>query len=269
MSERETRGPETFPVRLRGDGDQQEGSVPNHPGARYIGVLARLHEWLSPTSYFEIGTFTGESLSIASCASIAVDPAFRLGNRDFLGKKPFCALYRMTADAFFREYDPTRIFNRPIDLAFLDGKHHCEYLLRDFANTERHCRRESVIALHDCVPVELAIADRTASPSSKPERAGWWAGDVWRTILALQKYRPDLGYTVIDSHPTGLVLITNLNSQSTLLRDNYDKIVREMMTFSLQQIGLKNFFSMIGMESTGVIDTKEKMIQRFRHSSRG
>ena len=84
--------------------------------------------------------------------------------------------------------------------------HYCEYLLRDFANTERHCRRTSVIALHDCVPVDLAIAAREAREASPPleaHRENWWAGDAWRTLLALRKHRPDLAFTVVDSHQTG------------------------------------------------------------------
>jgi hypothetical protein len=188
---------------------------------------------------------------------------FRLGTRDIVGKKPLCALYQMTADSFFRRHDLTRIFEGPVDLAFLDGKHFCEYLLRDFTNTERHCRRNSVIALHDCVPVETTIAGRTASPSLEPTRAGWWTGDLWRTLLALRKHRLDLAFTVIDSGPSGLVLVTNLDPQSTVLTDSYATIVREMMLVSLEQIGLEGFFSMINLEPASVIETQEKMGQRF------
>jgi hypothetical protein len=174
-----------------------------------------------------------------------LDPKFILGTRDVIGPKPLCALFQMPADAFFRRHDPTRILDGPIDLAFLDGMHYCEYLLRDFANTERHCRRNSVIALHDCVPVEIAIAQRTPSDSIEADRPGWWAGDVWRTLLALRKHRPDLAFTVLDSAPTGLVVITNLDPQSRVLLDNYAAIVREMMSLSLEQIGLEELFSMM------------------------
>jgi hypothetical protein len=238
-------------------------SVPDHEGTDYTDVLRHLHEWLKPTSYFEIGTCSGESLSLANCAAIAVDPEFLLGATDIMGKKPFCALYQMPSDVFFRRHNPARIFDGPIDLAFLDGMHLCEYLLRDFANTERHCRRNSVIALHDCVPVELAIAGRTESPPVEKHRATWWAGDVWRTLLTLRKRRPALEITVIDCHPTGLVLVTNLDPQSTLLVDEYAAVVREMMSLSLEQIGLEQFFSAVNLESSSVIETPEKMTRRF------
>jgi hypothetical protein len=238
-------------------------SVPDHKGAEYIGILMSLHEWLEPVSYFEIGTNEGDSLSVANCGSAAVDLKFSLGTRDFLGRKPFCGLYQMPSDTFFDQHDPTLIFDGPIELAFLDGMHYCEYLLRDFTNTERYCRRSSVIALHDCVPVEMSIAKQEAAPSVEPSRAGWWTGDVWRTLLALRKHRPDLAFTVVDSFPTGLVLVTNLDPQSTVLTDDYEAIVREMKFLSLEHIGLEAFFSMINLESTSVIETKEKMAQRF------
>lgn len=245
------------------DQQRHQASVPDHKGTYYIDVLQRMHEWLTPVSYLEIGTATGESLSVADCAAVAVDPNFRLGTKDFVGKKPFCALYQMPSDSFFGRHDPTRIFGGPIDLAFLDGMHYCEYLLRDFANTERHCRRNSVIALHDCVPVDLAIADRAGAPPLEAHRQDWWAGDAWRTLLALRKHRPDLAFTVVDSSQTGLALVTNLDPQSTLLLDNYAAIVREMMSLSLEEIGFEGLFSMISLEPSSVIETKEKMAQRF------
>jgi hypothetical protein len=245
------------------DSERNTDSVPDHKGAYYTDVLAHLHQWLMPTSYFEIGTGTGESLSIANCASVAVDPYFALETKDFIGKKPFCGLYSMTSDAFFRSHDPTRIFDGSVDLAFLDGMHYCEYLLRDFANTEGYCRRNSVIVMHDCVPVDLSIADRVGAPPIAEHRKDWWAGDVWRMLLVLRKHRPDLALTVVDSAPTGLSLATNLDPQSTLLNDNYEAIVDEMMSLSLEQIGFEGFFAAIGLEPTSVIDTREKMAERF------
>lgn len=238
-------------------------SVPDHKGLEYKAVLARLHEYLKPSTYFEIGTADGATLAIATCATLAVDPAFGMGKRDFVGKKPLCALYQMPSDTFFRQYNPTDLFGGPIDLAFLDGMHYCEFLLRDFANTERYCRRNSVIALHDCVPVEVPISERAGAAAIEAHRSGWWAGDVWRTVLALQKYRPDLAFTILDAPPTGLVLVTNLNPGSTLLTDGYTSITREMLSWSLDDIGIDAFFASVKLESTSVIETKERMARRF------
>ena len=101
------------------------------------------------------------------------------------------------------------------------------------------------------------------SPRVEVHRNDWWAGDVWRTLLALRKYRPDLAFTTVDAHPTGLVLVTNLYPQSTVLIDDYTAITREMMSLSLEQIGLEGLFSTINLEPTSVIDSRDKMSQRF------
>ena len=233
--------------------EQPKDSMPDHRGIGYLSVLKRMHDVLAPTSYLEIGTNTGDSLTLATCSTIAVDPKFRLGGRDVIGKKPLCVFFQETSDKFFQQHDLKRILNGSIDMAFLDGMHHCEYLLRDFANTERHSCPHSMIALHDCVPVDLAIAGRTFSQSRAVHRAYWWAGDVWRTLLALQKYRPDLSFTVLDAQPTGLVLITNLDPDSKVLIHDYASIVREMMSLSLAEIGLEQFFAMINLQSTSVL----------------
>ena len=72
-----------------------------------------------------------------------------------------------------------------------------------------------------------------------------------------------LEITTIDARPTGLVLITNLRPRSTVLPDDYGTIVREMMSLSLEQIGIETLFSTVNLESTAVIETREKMLQRF------
>jgi hypothetical protein len=149
-------------------------------------------------------------------------------------------------------------------MAFLDGMHRCEFLLRDFMNTERHCRRNAVVALHDCVPVEIENAERVHTGRGVFEyRKGWWLGDVWRTLLALKRRRPDLRITVLDSPPSGLACITNLDPESTVLSDDYPAIVEEMLSWSLREIGLRAFREMVGMEPTACLDTHEKITRRF------
>jgi hypothetical protein len=244
-------------------GEQAARSVADHKGEDYLAVIEKLHSELRPKCYLEIGTKWGTSLRLAKCPSIAIDPNFAFGS-DALEQKPMCALFRMTSDSFFANHDPTAILGRPIDLAFLDGMHRCEFLLRDFANTERSCRTNSVIIMHDCIPVELAIAERNPGRVTiEPHRSDWWAGDVWRTLLILKKYRKDLKITAVDAQPTGLVCITHLNPRSTQLIDDYSDLAAEMFSMSLEELGLTNFFSMINLESTEVLATSEQITARF------
>ena len=241
--------------------------MPDLKGTYYIPVLQQLHEALRPKTYMEIGVLAGQSLALARCPAIAVDPEFKI-SPEYAGQvlmKPEVHFYQMGSDDFFARVRPSDVFDAPIDMAFLDGMHRCEYLLRDFINTERHCKKNSIIALHDCLPVEPGIATRLEDDkqSVAPQRRGWWTGDVWRTSLLLRRFRPDLSLTVLDCHPTGLILVTNLNPASNSLADNYACLVREMLSWDLTDIGIAALFTEMQIEPASVLQTHEGITRRF------
>jgi hypothetical protein len=242
--------------------------LPDHCGDSYVSILERLHEVLKPKSYLEIGVAFGETLKLARCASIGIDPEFKLHQAEHMGdilKKPELFLFQTGSDDFFAVRSPLSILGRPVDLAFLDGMHRCEYLLRDFINTEKFCKPNSVVALHDCLPLEVSMTTRgtdDVGPIS-PNRLGWWTGDVWRTALLLRRRRPDLDFTVLDAAPTGLILITNLNPANTSLSDDYNSCLRQMLSWKLKEIGLQEFFLEMQVESTTVVATDEAITARF------
>lgn len=244
--------------------DSVSTAVTDHAGTYYLDVLAHLHTSLFPKTYLEIGTQHGASLRLAKCASIAIDPSFLLEGDNVIGQKPACLFFQMSSDDFFSKFSPHDLFRRKIDLAFLDGMHRCEFLLRDFANVERECNRNSIIVLHDCLPVETAMADRVLvrAPIS-PSHSGAWTGDVWRTLLALKKWRPDLKILALDAPPTGLTCITNLDPSSTVISQNYARIIEEMFALCLDTIGIDNLFNMVEVQSTSTIDTPEKLSRFF------
>jgi hypothetical protein len=238
--------------------------VNDHSGEHYLTALRRLHDYLRPKTYLEIGCDKGESLALAQCASVAIDPRPQIDAKMAIGTKPLCAFYRMTSDAFFDRYDPTVILGSRIDMALLDGMHLCEVLLRDFTNTERYSRRNSVIVLHDCLPVEWPMAERwhTRTPIREHHKHSW-TGDVWRTALLLKRRRPDLDITAYAVPPTGLVCVTNLSPDSTLLSDAYVDCVREMMSQSLQDYGITNLFAALNVEPSTVLHDDRALSARF------
>ncbi|MEJ0017941.1 MAG: class I SAM-dependent methyltransferase [Acetobacteraceae bacterium] len=239
--------------------------VPDHSGEHYLDVLRRLHEFLQPRAYLEIGCAKGRSLSLANCASVAVDPRPRLADMTAVADKPVFALYQMTSDEFFTGHDPAAILGSPIDLAFLDGMHLSEYLLRDFINAERCCRRDSVIVLHDCLPVEWPMTERVrnAQPPIREHHRFSWAGDVWRTALLLKRRRPDLRMTAYAAPPTGLLCVTNLSPMSTVLSGAYHDCVSEMMGQSLRELGIDALYTALGVEPTSVLESREELAARF------
>ena len=198
--------------------------------AEYLPVLERLHAILQPETYLEIGTRHGDSLRLARCRSVAVDPSFELRG-DVLRGKPSCHFFQMTSDRFFRNHDAEALLGGKVEFAYIDGLHLAEFLLRDILNVEKYCRRNSIIVMHDCLPSDIHMACRNEGDHGSRTRSvvpGWWTGDVWKAVWALQKHRPDLRIVGIDSPPTGLVCLTNLDPSSTTLERNYCAIVDEM-----------------------------------------
>jgi hypothetical protein len=245
--------------------------VSDLPGEPYGDILERMHRILKPRTYFEIGCLRGNSLRLAGGKVIGVDPDLSgidpvSGGKHIFAGKEACHLYQMTSDAFFVRHDPRQILGEPIDMAFLDGMHLWEFLLRDFMNTEKHCRRNSIIVMHDCLPVDVYIAEREDNHarrlklSSKPQ---WWAGDVWKTVVALRKFRPDLVMLVLDAPPTGLVLITNLNPASRVLDEDYFRICTELASVDLLSYGLERHFAECDIHNTRQLTTAQDFAARF------
>src|SRR5687767_12288135 len=114
-------------------------------GWPYRDVLLHLHRGLRPRTYLEVGTSIGRTIALASCASIAVDPAFRIEKLNVIQAKPLCLFFQMTSDDFFGKYDVVQLFGGRADLVFLDGLHLFECLLRDFTNTEKCCSERSIV----------------------------------------------------------------------------------------------------------------------------
>lgn len=216
---------------------------PIHPGLYYTAFLEQLGRVLNPQCYFEIGTNTGQSLKAFSSDALCIDPTFQFGS-DALQKRRRLFCFQMTSDEFFRSYTVRQFFPNGPDVAFLDGMHRFEYLLRDFINTERECHSRSLILMHDCLPTNERMAERSLriDETESPETRDYWTGDVWRMLPILRKHRPDLRVLVLDCPPTGLVACTNLNPESRLLGENYHAIVDEFVQIGSPEYHLERLW---------------------------
>ena len=168
--------------------------------------LTALHELLHPETYLEIGVQYGTSLALAekSTTAVGIDPTplvnFTLNHR------PNQKILAMTSDFFFHPDNvPIRehILPDPVNLGFIDGMHLFEYALRDFMNLEPVMAPEGVIVFDDMLPYVQSIAEREQPP-------GDWTGDVWKCYGILTKTRPDLKIWLVDTAPTGTMVVTNL-----------------------------------------------------------
>ncbi|GFG73646.1 hypothetical protein MBOT_10110 [Mycobacterium botniense] len=198
------------------------------PGEDYLRVLARIHQHLKPATYLEIGIDQGLSFEIVRPETLAlgVDPNPRL--RKPAG--PRQRVFTLTSDEFFEQCDViSELGGKTLDLAFIDGLHRIEFALRDFINVEKCCSADSIILIHDVYPIDTTSAAR--------ERTSWfWSGDVWRLILILKKYRPDLTVNVIGVRPTGLAIVQNLDPNSRVLAERQREIIDEFLALDISAL---------------------------------
>lgn len=199
-------------------------------GPPYRNFVQRVSQLKAVRNYLEIGVHNGSTIRLIDCPTIGVDPDF-VFKYDPMGKKPLLHLYRQTSDDFFLAHSPRDIFGAGVDLAFLDGLHLFEYLLRDFMNTEAACAPDGLILLDDCLPPNLEMTEREHRPDLRRDQnlKDWWTGDVWKVVCALRQYRPDLRLTAVDVAPTGSIVVGNLDPSSTVLRESYDEILERYL----------------------------------------
>lgn len=173
------------------------------PGANYYEVLQWLHEDLRPESYVEIGVWRGHTLMLARPPTMAlgidpfpeVDDCWRTQTQ----------VLPLASNEFFAKHTLREFFGADrFSLAFVDGSHRFEQVIDDIFNLEKYAKPESVIAVHDTVPLD----EKT---SARERRAQFYTGDVWKVIPFLKQYRPDLALITVRTGPSGLTLIRRLN----------------------------------------------------------
>ncbi|MCX4767069.1 class I SAM-dependent methyltransferase [Streptomyces sp. NBC_01275] len=199
--------------------------------------LRELHKVTANRTYLEIGVNDGRSLRLSRVPSIAVDPAFKVTSEI----RCDVHLVKATSDDFFARPDPLahlRGGRNPLrnlargrhplghwrrttlDLSFIDGMHLFEYALRDFVNVERHSDWASVIVLDDMLP-------RSVDEAARDRHTTAWTGDVYKITEILERHRPDLVTVLVDTQPTGQLLVFGANPRNTVLHEKYEEIVAE------------------------------------------
>lgn len=175
--------------------------------------LQTLHDQLEPRGYVETGVWMGNSLKLARCPAIGIDPVPDIK----VALEAHHHLAEMTAEEFFDD-DESIAALPPIDLAYIDGMHLIEHALFDFINIERHAHPGSVIVIDDIFPNHRVQAERHRVSKA-------WTGDVWKIMHILREQRPDLIMLPIDTYPTGSLMIIGADPTNTTLWDMFDYII--------------------------------------------
>jgi len=195
----------------------------------YLNALKNIHKKIKPKTYVEIGVCRGESFNLAdpNYKAIGIDPEPQL---DLSTLSTNHKVVKSSSDDYFNSGEVIEDLSADsFEMAFLDGMHLFEYALRDFMNLEKYSNSESVVFVHDLFPMN-------AETSTRERNSDFWTGDVWKLFLCLTKYRPDLKLTTLPCPPTGLGVIEKLNSESDILKDNYEKICQEYIDMSFDVI---------------------------------
>ena len=185
------------------------------PGDGYLVWLERLYRAIRPESVLEIGVFEGASLSLVRppAVAIGVDPSPRLAH----GVGARTHVFAETSDAFFANGRARSVLgDRPVTVGFIDGLHLFEQALRDFIGLEALCGPGSMIVMHDTLPLDEAT-------QAREKQTTFHTGDVWKTVLCLKHFRPDLRIATIATAPSGLTIVTGLDPSSRILVDRYDE----------------------------------------------
>ncbi len=182
----------------------------------YFTLLARLHRYLRPRTYLEIGVAEGRSLALVSPGTRAVglDPAPRLA----FALDASTTVVRATSDEYFDGSVADPLAGTAVDMAFIDGLHLSEQALKDVLQAQRRGHPQSVILMHDCNPPDRLSAMRD-------QRGALWAGDVWKVIVLLRWVAPGASVHSVAVPPTGLGIITGLHPFAAELLDRYEELV--------------------------------------------
>ena len=141
----------------------------------YYAILDAAHRRYKPRTYLEIGVALGRSLALSrreTCA-IGVDPDTADRRKQlFLSPENYPVLFKTTSDTFFAQADLHDLLKAgSLDMAFLDGLHLFEQVLRDFMHVEKYSSPQTMVFIHDGLPINRLVAERE-------RKTAFWVGDV-------------------------------------------------------------------------------------------
>jgi hypothetical protein len=187
------------------------------PGDDYLVWLERLNCAFAPETVIQIGLHEAGLLALLQPPTIAIgiDPAPVLTGP----LKTETHIFAKSSDEFFTQGGPENVLaDRALSVGFIKGPQLYEQALRNFMYLESCCGPRSAILFQDTVPLNLRTQTRTRNTQ-------FYTGDVWKLVLCLKHYCPDLDIFTIATPPTGLTVVTGLDRTSRVFTENYEEAV--------------------------------------------
>lgn len=165
----------------------------NHSARRINSLLCHAP---APTSYLEVGVQRGTTLrDVVADVRVGVDPFPKFATRRLPRGLTF---HRSTSDEYFAVLDPTARF----DVVFLDGLHEWRQTYKDLLSALPRLAAGGAVLIDDTVPADevSAIPDMARSYALRSERGlpgRPWHGDVWKVVMVMARYHPELRWSTI------------------------------------------------------------------------
>jgi hypothetical protein len=187
--------------------------MPDMNKKKSIGsVAARINalaQRFQSAKYLEIGVSRGKTFfSVNLPLKIAVDPRFRFDPKEH--SEDGALYFPVTSDEFFAAFPGTPEASRyfepdgrlTFDIIYIDGLHTFEQSLRDFENSRNFCHQNTIWIMDDTVPSDVfsSIPDQALALESRKLAGGTggaWHGDVFKTLLAIHDFHPDISYCTV------------------------------------------------------------------------
>jgi hypothetical protein len=197
--------------------------------ARRLNVLAK---GLHAQRYLEIGIFEGKTTERIDVRDrVGVDPAPKFDLERLPKGFTFCAV---KSDTYF---DSLRL-ETTFDLAFLDGLHTFEQTKADLFNALLHVPT-GVILIDDTVPLDedAALPDQSetiARRLASGSKLSSWMGDVWKLVVYIDRYLPQLDFRTI---------VGSGNVQTLVWRRRYGEAIIEQSDAELESLSYGDTFA--------------------------
>jgi hypothetical protein len=158
------------------------------------------------TTYLEVGVAAGRTFEAVRVPfKWGVDPIPQF-NPYFL---PVGSRFSVAfSDSFFEGLQK----NISFDLIFLDGLHQWEQTYKDLINVFSHSNLQTLVLMDDVIPVDEFSSWRDHHEALEARKAFGgtslnWNGDIFKVLLALRDYHPELDWCVINQEPNPQAVI--------------------------------------------------------------
>lgn len=223
-------------------------------------------------NYLEIGCQKGKSfLPIKAKNKIAVDPIFKIS---ILRKLKWLIKWPANLRARYFEEESNTFFDKrkeylktlkTLDVVLIDGLHNFRGSLNDVLHSLHYLHPKGIIIMHDCFPPHPAAAipaDVFPTKEQQQQIEGWtgeWCGDVWKTIVYIQKKHSDLLETGVIDTDYGLGYIKFKRHLTERIFEIDEALFREINSLNYE-VMITNPQEIINLKPSSYC---EKLLQTF------